>query len=145
VCSQLSHFGGLIGSRITLEGPPLFITPKAAQVIGMALHELATNAGKYGALSNGTGEVRIAWAVDKDGAGRDRFRLSWGERGGPEVRAPSQRGFGTTVISQMPRVEFAAEVALDYAPCGITWRMACAAEKALENARGEERTVEAVA
>jgi PAS domain S-box-containing protein len=132
--SQLAHFGGLIGSRIALEGPPLRVTAKAAQAIGMALHELATNAGKYGALCNGLGEVRIAWAIDRDGGGKDRFCLSWSERGGPEVRAPSRRGFGTMVIDQMPRMQLAADIELDYAPSGVSWRLACAAEKVLENA-----------
>jgi two-component sensor histidine kinase len=64
--SQLVHFADLIGRRIHLEGPKVQITPAAAQALGMALHELATNAGKYGALSNAEGSVRVAWSIHSD-------------------------------------------------------------------------------
>ena len=141
VRSQLAHFEGLIGGRITLEGPDLHITAEAAQPLAMALHELATNAGKYGALSNTLGGVCIAWAIDKDGAGTDRFRLSWSEWGGPEVPAPSRRGFGTAVITQMPKMQLGAEVTLDYAPGGITWHFVCPATKVRENG-GKQAVVE---
>ncbi|MBI5260693.1 MAG: PAS domain S-box protein [Bradyrhizobium sp.] len=145
VRSQLAHLGDLIGGRITLEGPALRITARATQPLGMALHELATNAGKYGALSNSDGEVRIAWAIDRDGTGKDSFRLSWTERGGPEVCPPTRSGFGIAVIRDIPRMQLAATVTLDYARGGLTWRFACAAEKLLEHAGGAVETKEPAA
>jgi two-component sensor histidine kinase len=129
VRAQLDHLDYLIGNRIVIEGPQLRIAADAVQPIAMALHELATNAAKYGALSSREGEVRITWAID----GGDFFRLSWCERGGPEVRAPSRRGFGSTVVSDMPRMQLGADVALDFAQSGVTWRMVCPAKKVLEN------------
>ena len=70
VRSQLAHFEDLIGPRIRLDGPLLFVSAPAAQAIGMALHELATNAGKYGALANRTGQVKIKWSLDHAEAGK---------------------------------------------------------------------------
>src|SRR5208337_1661953 len=69
VHSQLAHFKDLAGTRIALTGPPLLISASAAQTIGMALHELATNAGKYGALTTRDGRVEVEWSLDRAGAG----------------------------------------------------------------------------
>src|SRR5208337_2317072 len=96
--SQLAHFKDLIGTRIRLRGPALLVSASAAQTIGMALHELATNAGKYGALSTREGRVEIEWSLDRAEANKETFALSWRETGGPAVRAPSKGGFGSTVI-----------------------------------------------
>jgi PAS domain S-box-containing protein len=134
VRAQLAHFGELIDNRISIEGPRAFISAGAAQTIGMALHELATNAAKYGALSGSEGTVEIAWAVHRDGAGKDVFCLSWTERGGPEVRPPTRRGFGTTVIERVPRMKLKADVRLDYAPSGVTWLLSCPPNEVLEPA-----------
>ena len=82
VRSQLAHFKDLVGGRISLSGPPLRINASGAQSLGMALHELSVNAGKYGALSNRTGQVSITWQVE-DGPGGKRFTLEWRESGGP--------------------------------------------------------------
>jgi two-component sensor histidine kinase len=79
VHAQLAYFAELIGSRISTEGPRL---ANAAQAIGLALHELATNAGKYGALSTDKSRVDICWAIDDDS-----FAMSWSERDGPPVSA----------------------------------------------------------
>jgi PAS domain S-box-containing protein len=128
--SQLAHFSDLIGVRIELKGPPLFISASAAQTIGMALHELATNAGKYGALSNAAGRVEVAWGVERDGA--RRFGISWRETGGPQVTKPCQTGFGSTVIDRMARMSLDADVDLDFAPDGLVWRLQCASGKVLE-------------
>lgn len=88
VRSQLSHFRDLIGSRIQLTGPPIKVEPHAAQTIGTALHELATNAGKYGALSNAEGQVDIAWRLIVKPTAPARFEMSWTERSGPSVSEP---------------------------------------------------------
>lgn len=127
--SQLAHFQDLIGDRLTVEGPPLRLSANAAQAIGMALHELSTNAAKYGALSSEAGQVAITWSCE-EGA----LRLSWTERGGPAVSPPSRRGFGTTVIAAVPRRQLGCEVTLDFAPEGLSWRLECSLDRVLEGA-----------
>jgi PAS domain S-box-containing protein len=126
VRAQLAHFADLIGSRIVVEGPKLRLNPAAAQAIGLALHELATNAGKYGALSTDEGRVDIRW-----GTADDTLSMSWTERGGPPVSVPQQRGFGSTVIEAMAARSLGGNVELDYAPSGVTWRLTCPAASAL--------------
>src|SRR6266849_1347770 len=127
VRAQLAHFADLIGSRIAVQGPKLRLNPASAQAVGLALHELATNAGKYGALSTDTGRVDVCWGTD-----RDTFTMSWTERQGPPVSAPERRGFGTIVMEAMTERSMDGTVALDYAPSGLTWRLSCPAANALE-------------
>jgi two-component sensor histidine kinase len=95
----------------------------------MALHELGTNAAKYGALSNGAGTVAVAWNHD---APLDRFTIDWRERGGPAVTPPRRTGFGHTVIGPMTEQTLAGEVSLDFAPEGVRWRLVCPARNALD-------------
>ncbi len=117
--SQLSHFSGLIGSRIVFEGPQVQITPTAAEAIGMAIHELATNASKHGALSAEAGSVRVCWTLQ----GTESFTLEWRESGGPSCAHPSHRGFGHTVIVKMVKHALAAEVSLTYPASGLVWQL----------------------
>jgi len=116
-----------LGSRITVQGPKLRLKAASAQAIGLALHELATNAGKYGALSTDTGRVEVCW-----GCHGDTFTMSWTERDGPPVSAPKRRGFGTIVMEVMMERSVGGVVDLDYAPSGVTWRLTCPAAGALE-------------
>jgi PAS domain S-box-containing protein len=127
VRTHLAYFADLVGSRITAIGPKLNLNAAAAQAIGLALHELATNAGKYGALSTDMGRVDIGWATTDD-----TFTMSWTERSGPPVRPPERKGFGSMVIDSMARQTFGGEVQLDYAPSGLGWRLTCPAANALE-------------
>jgi PAS domain S-box-containing protein len=127
VCAQLAHFADLIGSRIAVHGPKLRLNAAAAQAVGLALHELATNAGKYGALSTDAGRVDVGWRM-----GGDSFAMSWIERDGPPVRRPVRRGFGSTIIDVMAKRTVSGEVELDYAPLGLEWRLTCLAANALE-------------
>jgi PAS domain S-box-containing protein len=127
ICNQLAHFADCMGSRIALRGPRLQMNAAAAQAIGLALHELATNASKYGALSTSGGHVDIEWQVDGG-----NFAMSWTEREGPPVTPPERRGFGTLVIDSMARQSINGEVQLDYRPSGLAWRLSCPAENALE-------------
>jgi two-component sensor histidine kinase len=120
VTSQLAHFRTLIGDRIHLGGPRVVITPGAAQNIGMALHELATNATKYGALSGKAGNVAIGWSIQEGVDGRV-LRLSWTETDGPAVVTPRRRGFGTLVITRMLRSSINGKVALHYDASGLRW------------------------
>jgi two-component sensor histidine kinase len=118
--AQLAHFADLIGSRIVLRDPKLRLNPASAQAIGLALHELATNAGKYGALSTDRGHVDVGWVADGD-----TFTMSWTERDGPPVSVPKQPRFGTIVMKTMMERSVNGAVDLDYAPSGITWRLTC--------------------
>jgi two-component sensor histidine kinase len=129
VRAQLAHFADLVGSRIAIKGPRLRLNAAAAQAIGLTLHELATNAGKYGALSTDMGRVDTCWETDGD-----TFTMSWSERDGPSVSAPKRRGFGTMVIEGMTKQSVDGAVELDYAPSGLTWRLNCPATNALEPA-----------
>ncbi len=132
VRAQLAHFAGLIGSRIAVHGPKLRLKAASAQAIGLALHELATNAGKYGALSTDTGRVDISWGSDGD-----TFTMSWTEREGPPVSAPKRRGFGTIVMETIAERSVGGRVDLDYASSGLTWRLTCPAVNALESGERE--------
>jgi two-component sensor histidine kinase len=127
VRAQLAHFVDLIGSRIAGHGPKVRLKPASAQAIGLALHELATNAGKYGSLSTERGRVDVSWGI-ADGT----FTMSWTEREGPPVSVPQRRGFGTTVMEAMAERTVDGAVDLDYTPSGVTWRLTCPAAKALE-------------
>jgi PAS domain S-box-containing protein len=126
VRAQLAHFADLIGSRIAVQGPMLRLKAAGAQAIGLALHELATNAGKYGALSTETGRVDICWKTDGD-----TFTMSWVERDGPPVSAPNRRGFGTVVMEAMTERSVDGTVDLDYASSGVSWRLTCPAANAV--------------
>ncbi|MFX0544443.1 PAS domain-containing protein [Roseovarius sp. S1116L3] len=123
--SQLDHFRDLLDTRIHLSGPPVELSAQAAQAVGMALHELATNAGKYGALSNETGRVNVSWDVQPE---RETFEIRWAEHDGPPVAPPKAKGFGSTVIDQMTSSALDATVSLDYAPGGVRWQLTCALE-----------------
>jgi two-component sensor histidine kinase len=133
VRAQLAPFADLIGSRIAVYGPKLRLTPASAQAIGLALHELATNAGKYGALSTDRGRVDISWEIVGD-----TFTMNWTEREGPPVSAPERRGFGTIVMEAMAERSVGGVVDLDYATSGLTWRLTCPAANALELGEREQ-------
>jgi two-component sensor histidine kinase len=127
VRAQLAHFADLIGSRIVVDGPKLRLKAAGAQALGLALHELATNAGKYGALSNDKGCVDIRWGTDGD-----TLTMNWTERGGPPVTTPKRCGFGTIVMEVMTARSVDGDVRLDYATSGLIWRLTCPAARALE-------------
>jgi two-component sensor histidine kinase len=131
VPAQLAHFAGIIGSRIVLHGPQLRLKAASAQAVGLALHELATNAGKYGALSTDNGRVDVSWGTEGD-----TFTMSWTESDGPPVSAPQRRGFGTVVMEAMAARSVGGAVQLDCAPSGLIWRLTCPAANALEPGRG---------
>jgi two-component sensor histidine kinase len=110
VRAQVSPFADLIGSRIVGGGPKLCLNPASAQAIGLVLHELTTNAGKYGALSKDPGQVGIGWETNDD-----IFTMSWAEHDGPAVSPPQRRGFGTIVMEQMTERSVDGRVDLEYA------------------------------
>jgi two-component sensor histidine kinase len=134
VRSQLRPFKDLIDKRFALSGPNLLISASAAQTIGMAIHELATNAGKYGALSNHSGRVEVRWRLEPKDRSEETFVIIWRERGGPAVSAPSRTGFGSTVLLRIAEESLTAEVELNYSPTGLVWQLRCLATKVLQTA-----------
>ena len=134
VRSQLAHFKNLIGTRIFLNGPESTVTAAASQAIGMAVHELATNAVKYGALSNANGQVHVEWQLT---AGPDsQFLMSWRESDGPPVKAPTRKGFGQTIIKRLVESSVDGDVKVDYSEIGFSWHLGTAAANVLVNSGG---------
>ncbi len=123
VRSQLAHHADAGASQIELEGGKLQLPPDAAQNIGMALHELATNAAKYGALSVPEGRVRVSWQTEIHANGQEFCRLSWEECHGPPVTPPARRGFGQVVIERTVARAVGGKVTLTYPPEGVHWTL----------------------
>jgi two-component sensor histidine kinase len=118
VRTQVGHYVDLIGTRIDLAGPEMMLKPEAAQNLGLALHELSTNAAKYGGLSDEDGRVEIRWELADD-----RFRISWQELGGPPVSAPSREGFGHKVVTRIVTLALEGKVDLKFEPSGLVWTL----------------------
>jgi PAS domain S-box-containing protein len=131
VRSQLAHFQELVGTRIVMEGADVSINPAAAQSIGMALHELATNASKFGALLTDHGRVTIAWKLERAHQGERHFQLLWRESGGPHVIAPTRRGFGSTFLEESVKFNLDGHTTLEYAETGVIWQLTCPANEAI--------------
>ncbi len=107
-------------NRVSISGPELKLTPKMALSLALAVNELATNAAKYGALSNVDGRVSIDWTVDQPGDGEaDTVTWRWQESGGPPVTPPRRRGFGTVLITRVLASDFGGDVSIDYAEVGV--------------------------
>ena len=102
--------------RFTVSGPAIEIAARAALAMTLALHELCTNASKYGALSAEGGHVTIDWHVDADAI----FRLRWQERGGPAVTVPTRKGFGSRLLERSLGAQLGGSVSTDYSPEGVT-------------------------
>lgn len=118
-----------IGRRIKVSGPPLTLNPRVALAFALALHELATNAAKYGALANETGHVELTWNIDRQGS-EPRLRLLWEEIGGPPVTPPTRRGFGSTMIERSLKSYFRGEAKLEYRLEGLRFEVDCELEAA---------------
>lgn len=104
-------------ARITLEGPDTVLSPRLTVALSMTLHELTTNAIKYGALSNERGTVRIRW--HREAEAPHRIALEWSEEDGPVVTPPARKGFGSRLIEGSLAAEYGGTVALDYLPTGV--------------------------
>jgi PAS domain S-box-containing protein len=121
--SQLQHYSDLFGRRIFLDGQDVFLRPEAAQNIGIALHELSTNAAKFGALLGPEGTVTIKWAFVPDNQGGRRLNLSWEERGGPPVVAPDHKGFGHMVMDRITGAALGGKSKVHFAHDGVNWSL----------------------
>jgi two-component sensor histidine kinase len=113
---ELSPYCGETQGRVRIDGPPVMLEPNAAQTIAISLHELATSAAKYGALSAAGGRVEIAWSRTAD----ERLSLRWVESGGPPVTPPMHHGFGTRVIENIVASQLNGEVRFDWRDQGLT-------------------------
>ena len=113
--------------RVRMFGPKVPLSPRLAVVLSMILHEIATNAAKYGALSNDSGTVALDWEILEEGTGR-QLRLIWTEAGGPPVVAPVQRGFGSRLIERSARDQLGGEATVDFLPRGVVYTLTCALE-----------------
>ncbi|HEX3366627.1 sensor histidine kinase [Phenylobacterium sp.] len=110
------------GERFTIAGPEVHLAPQTATAMAMGLHELATNAAKYGALSTPEGRVSLTWDLAGEGAAR-RLKITWRETGGPPVGPPGQPGFGSRLIERGLASELKANVRLVYAPAGVVFSL----------------------
>ncbi|MGH7210385.1 MAG: HWE histidine kinase domain-containing protein, partial [Acetobacteraceae bacterium] len=105
-------------TNIRIEGPDIALPPEAALTLGMAIHELATNAVKYGALSVPDGIVQVTWRVDPTPSDPDLV-FDWIEKGGPPVQPPSKRGFGMALIERGFSHELAGQATVEFAAAGL--------------------------
>ena len=117
VRTEMTPYGG----RVQIEGPSVMLTAKAAQNFALAVHELATNAAKYGALSNATGRTRITWSTPGSN-GSKRLTFRWQEEGGPPVRAPTQKGFGSAVLEQI-MAEYFEVTEIKFPTAGLVYEL----------------------
>ncbi len=115
--------------RIRMAGPAVPLSPRLAVVLSMIVHEIATNAAKYGALSNETGRVTLEWEVIAD-TPKPRLRLIWSEIGGPPVTEPVQRGFGSRLIERSARDQLGGEATVDFLPRGVVCTVTCVLDEA---------------
>jgi PAS domain S-box-containing protein len=117
IALQVAPFGGLDEKRFIATGPTVTLAPQATQLVGLALHELATNAAKHGALTTPNGVVAIEWQPEPSSGAT---RLIWREQDGPRVVPPTRRGFGHTVLERMA-ASLGGEVSLEFLPQGVRW------------------------
>jgi two-component sensor histidine kinase len=113
--------------RIRMFGPRVPLSPRLAVVLSMIIHEIATNAAKYGALSNDAGIVAIDWEVIDEP--KPKLRLIWTETGGPPVVAPVRRGFGSRLIERSARDQLGGEATVDFLPRGVVYTVICSLEE----------------
>jgi two-component sensor histidine kinase len=124
--------------RFAVTGPPAWLDPALSLALALALHELATNAAKYGALSTPSGTVAIRWEV-ADAVGEAMLRLRWTERGGPPVKAPVKQGFGSRLIQRTFTAETGGSATVTYDPAGVVCVIAAPIRPRVYPARPSER------
>jgi len=120
VAAVLEPFAAQSG-RVTIEGPSLDLPANFTITIALMLHELATNAAKYGALAGPSGRVHIAWKTAPAGAGQT-VELLWQERGGPSILPPQRRGFGTRLLAASAQ-QIKGELEMAFPPDGVVCRL----------------------
>ena len=116
---SLAPYAGSAPDRVVLRGEDVVLKPRAVLTLAMAVHELTTNAAKYGALSVPAGRIEIQWRPQRAENGREQLLIEWLERGGPAVAVPDQRGFGSKLIEGSIAAELGGVARLDFAPQGL--------------------------
>src|SRR5258708_29445011 len=111
--------------RMRINGPKVPLASPRAVMMSMVLHEIATNAAKYGALSNDTGIVAIDWRLIPDTTG-EKLQLTWAETGGPRVATPTRKGFGSRLIERGAREQLGGSATADFLPSGVVYTIECA-------------------
>ena len=124
--------------RMVLRGEDVRLRPRAVLTLAMAFHELITNAAKYGALSLPVGRVEIRWHLTQDETGRALLGIDWREQGGPAVRMPERRGFGSRLIEEGMAAELSGAAQLTYAPEGLRCEIAIPCATTIADGRGTE-------
>ena len=119
--THLAPFHNVDNNSVVIEGPELKLNPKAAEQIGLALHELGTNAVKHGALSVPTGVVTIRWDLETGEAHNPVLRFTWEEVGGPRVEQPQRQGFGDVVLTEIVPLSLRGNASLAFEPEGVKW------------------------
>ena len=119
--TELAQYRTANGTNIAIEGPQVLVGATAAQILTLAVHELATNSAKYGALSTASGRVTVTLAYIGDDA--DHLQVQWRETGGPPVKPPERKGFGTELIKQLVGKALRSDVAIEYRPEGLICQM----------------------
>jgi PAS domain S-box-containing protein len=127
------HTSGPSGERVSLSGPRILLPPREALALAMALHELCTNAVKYGALSNDSGRITLEWSRSEDA--EPRLELVWREHGGPPVSPPTRRGFGSLLLDRTLAYDLNGTVAMEFKPEGLV----CSITAPLPQVRGQSR------
>jgi two-component system CheB/CheR fusion protein len=132
VRGTLKPYVGMEGSHGTVDGPPVFLQPRAALTLGMIIHELATNAAKYGCLSTPGGSLDVTWSSETL-SGEDRVQLIWSERGGPPVLPPTRSGFGRTLIERGLKHDLGGSAQLEFRVGGLMCTLSLPLHSAAHN------------
>ncbi|WP_162176710.1 PAS domain S-box protein [Hyphomonas beringensis] len=122
VSEQVSPYTSPQAERVTMSGPPIILGPEASYAFGLILHELATNAVKYGAWSNETGSVSVSWSAKLGKDGRTEVIVDWRERGGPKASPPERKGFGSVLIEESLSHSLGGQAHIEYAEEGLNAR-----------------------
>ena len=126
---SVEPFSGRGSGAISIGGPPVTLPARSGRILALVLHELGTNAAKYGALSTGAGRVEVEWHVEDSAGnaasatGERRLRLRWTEEGGPPVQPPKHEGFGTRLLTSLASYELDGDVQLEHPSGGLRYEL----------------------
>jgi two-component sensor histidine kinase len=134
LAGSLAPYAGAVADRIVLRGEDVVLKPRAVLTLAMAVHELTTNAAKYGALSVPGGRIEVQWGPVHGADGGSQLHIDWIESGGPAVAAPAQRGFGSKLIEGSVAAELGGQATLIFEPKGLRCEISIPMKNATANA-----------